>query len=350
MATQYLVSPAPPDVRAMVRALGAVQAQDYPGAKWALSQRTRGLSDADIEREFTAGTMLRTHVLRPTWHFVAPEDIRWMLALSAPRVKAAMGSYERKLGITADVIRRSQSIMRKALAGRCLTRTEIGKALQHDGMKNASGQALGHLMMHAELDALVTSGPRSGKQFTYALMDGRVPAVPAMERDAALLELARRYFSTRGPATAHDFGWWSGLSMPDVRRALEIAAGELSSVKIGELQAWFVDGALPRITPSAHLLPNYDEYFIGFKDRSAIAERLGRATLVTGGNALIAHVAFVDGQLVGGWKRLVDGKATVVELYLLARLTREERQRVEAEVDRFEKFLGTPVRMRARRR
>ncbi|HEU4997154.1 MAG TPA: winged helix DNA-binding domain-containing protein [Gemmatimonadaceae bacterium] len=350
MASQYLTSPAAGGAAAIVHQLGAVQAQDYGGAKWALAQRTRGLSDSDIEADFTAGRILRTHVLRPTWHFVLPADIRWMLALTAPRIKSAMASYDRKLEITADVIRRGHSILTKALDGRHLTRSELARAFEQGGLENATGQRLAHLMSHAELDAIVTSGPRRGKQFTYALMDERAPAVAPIERDAALLELTRRYFATRGPATAHDFAWWSGLSMADVRRALEITRSELSATKLGGQPAWLVEGRLPRMTPSAHLLPNYDEYFIGLKDRSAIAERIGREILVTGGNALVPHVVFVDGQLVGGWRRIVVKDATVVELNLLARLTRDELTRVEAAVKRFEKFLGSAVRLRGGRR
>ena len=155
--------------------LGAVQAQDYAGAKWAVAQRAAGCSDADVEQACRDGRILRTHVLRPTWHFVLPDDMRWMLALTAPRVRAAMAYYDRKLGLDEAVFRRTQALLAKALVGgQARTREELARTLAAAGIE-ASGQRLGHIMMRAELDALVVSGPRRGKQFTYALLDERAP-------------------------------------------------------------------------------------------------------------------------------------------------------------------------------
>lgn len=349
LASQYLTTPGPGTAREVVRALGAVQAQDYAGAKWALAQRTHGASDAEIERALTDGSILRTHVLRPTWHFVAAADIRWMLALSAPRVNAAMAYYDRVLELDTSVFRRSNAALTKALAGgRHLTRTELGRVLERAGVRITSGQRLGHLMMRAELDAVVCSGPRRGKQFTYALLEERVPQAARLEHDEALLELTRRYFTTRGPATARDFAWWSGLTMSDAKRGVQIAGRELDLATLDGQDFWFAEISLPKGSPTAHLLPNYDEYFIGYKDRSAIAQRLGHAKAVTGGNALLAHVVVVDGQLVGGWKRIVEKKAVVVELELMAQLTAAEKGRVTAAARRFGDFLALPLKLRCR--
>ena len=355
LAAQFLTTPGPANASDVVRALGAVQAQDDAGAKWALSQRTlRGVTDAEIEHELAAGRTLRTHVLRPTWHFVAPEDIRWMLALTAPRVIQFMSYSNRRLELDATVVRRSNSAIAKALRDRTyLTRTELRSVLKRARIGAITGQRLGHLMMLAELEALVCSGPRMGKHFTYALLDERVPPTTPLERDAALLELTRRYFATRGPATVHDFAWWSGLTVADAKRGAQIAGRELESIEADGKTYWIAT-SVPRLSKakrSAHLLPNYDEYFIGLKDRSAIGARLGDVTAVTGGDARIPHVAFVDGQLVGEWKRLVDGpgaerSSVVVELTVRVVLTAAERRRIAAEVRRFGEFLGAPVRLR----
>src|SRR6185295_3655744 len=160
LANQYLAAPGPNKASDVVRALGAVQAQDYAGAKWALAQRTRGATDAEVERELSDGRILRTHVLRPTWHFVAPADIRWMLELTAPRVNAAMAYYDRVLELDDAVFRRSNAALTKALAGgKHLTRAELGQVLEKANIGVTSGQRLGHLMMRAELDAVVCSGP-----------------------------------------------------------------------------------------------------------------------------------------------------------------------------------------------
>lgn len=349
LASQFLTSRGPERGSDVVRTLGAVQAQDYAGAKWALAQRMRAATDTDIEREVIEGHILRTHVLRPTWHFVAPEDIRWMLALTGPRVSQAMSSYNRKLELTADVFRRSNAVIAKALSGnKHLTRTELRQALERSGVKPGTGQRLGHLMMQAELDAVICSGARRGKQFAYGLLDERVPSTPAVERDAALLELTRRYFVTRGPASAQDFGWWSGLTMADVKRGIQIAGALLEQVDVAGRAYWLsIDsGVPPKRVSSAHLLPNYDEYFIGYRDRSAIGQRIADLTAVTGGNAFLANVVFVDGQLVGGWKRLIEKQRVVVDLTLVSRLTPVERQRVAASARAYSESLGTPVTVR----
>ncbi len=328
----------------VVRTLGAVQAQDFAGAKWALAQRTRALTDAQVEREFASGAFLRTHVLRPTWHFVRPEDIRWMLALTAPRVKAQMKHYDRRLELTDEVVQRSNATMEQALSGgKHLTRAELAAALERAGVKPASGQRLGHLMMTAELDAVVCSGARRGKQQTYALLDERVPPNPAIDRDEALQRLMRLYFSTRGPATLQDCAWWSGLTVADVKRGVEIVGKDLDRIDVRDTVHWFAERRVPRPRPAALLLPNYDEYFIGYKNRDAIATRLGNASAVIGGNALITHVVFVDGQLIGTWKRVAEKKRSVVPITLGCKLSTKERVLVDAAVERYAKFLGEPV-------
>jgi len=349
LANQYLTTRGLAKASDVVRALGAVQAQDYSGAKWALAQRTRGATDADVERELTDGRILRTHVLRPTWHFVAPEDIRWMLALTAPRVNAFMAYYNRKLELTPAVFRRSNAAIAKALQGGAhLMRKELGAVLGRAKIGRVSGQRLGHLMMQAELDAVVCSGAMRGKQFTYALLDERAPHAPAFQRDEALLELTRRYFGARGPASAHDFAWWSGLTIGDVKRGIQIAGRELAPIEIDQKKLWLSANArpLPKAKPTAHLLPNYDEYFIGFKDRSAFGQRLRSVKAVTGGNALMAHVVVIDGQLVGGWKRAVEKRSVVLVLDLLTRTTPVERRTIAAAAKRLGAFLGSDVEVR----
>src|SRR5262245_302167 len=187
--------------------LGAVQAQDYAGAKWAVAQRTAGCSDADVEQACRDGRILRTHVLRPTWHLVLPEDIRWMLALSAPRIRAAMAFYDRRLGLTDAVCARSAAALAAALrGGNHLTRGELARVLAAAGIP-AAGQRLGHLMVRAEIDGVICSGATRGKQSTYALLDERAPAAKPRGRDDALAELAGRYFASHGPALPQDFAW-----------------------------------------------------------------------------------------------------------------------------------------------
>ena len=330
--------------RGVVHALGAVQAQDYEGAKWALSMRTTGLSDESIEREFADGRILRTHVLRPTWHFVDPEDIRWMLALTGPNVVKRMATYDRQLEISEADFRRSNAALTKALRdGAHLTRAELKDVLSRAKVGPLGVQRAAHILMRAELDAVICSGPRRGKQFTYALLDDRVPPTPEKVRDEALLELTRRYFRTRSPATAQDFSWWSGLTMPDVRRGIDLAGTELEQVTIDDKAYWSAGVSTARPAPSAHLLPNYDEFFIGYRDRSAIGHRVASVTSVTGWGSFIAHVVAVDGQLVGGWKRLPGRGKVTLRFTLVATLSGAERARVLGEARRFGAFAGLSV-------
>ncbi|MBO0686334.1 MAG: AlkZ family DNA glycosylase, partial [Candidatus Dormibacteraeota bacterium] len=196
--------------------------QDYAGAKWALAQRTPGATESDLDRLFDEGAILRTHLMRPTWHFVLPQDVRWLLELTAARVKAVMAANDRVQQVDGQVLARTYKVLEGALGdAQHLTRAGLSAALEAAGIA-AGGARLGHLLMHAELDGIVVSGPRQGRQFTYALLDERAPKARRLDRDEALAELTRRYFTSHGPAQVTDFAWWSGLTVKDGRRGLEM--------------------------------------------------------------------------------------------------------------------------------
>jgi winged helix DNA-binding protein len=328
----------------VVRWLGAVQAQDYPGAKWALALRMRRTTDRAIERAFTAGEILRTHVMRPTWHFVAPADIRWMLALSAHRVRASLAHYDRRLGIDTAVIRRSEKAMTSALKGGVqLTRQELKVVLQKTGVVADGVQRLAHLMMHAELDGMICSGPLRGRQFTYALLDERVPEPSVLQRHEALAELTRRYFTSHGPAQLQDFVWWSGLTTADARIGLEMARHHLADEVIGARRYWF-SSSVPRISRprrKAYLLPLYDEYLIAYKDRSA-SIKPAHWTTVTSRDPLSAPIV-IDGQVVGGWKRTLVKDRVTIAANLPVRQKKAETDLVVDAAREFGTFLGLDV-------
>jgi hypothetical protein len=311
-----------------------------------VGQRTAGANDTQVERAVDSGAILRTHVLRPTWHFVAAEDIRWMLALTAPRVRRLMASYDRKLELDDKVFAKSAKAITRVLSGgNELTRAELREVLGRARIGVVQTQRLGHLMMRAELDGLVCSGSRRGKQSTYALLEERVPPAPAMQQDEALAELARRYFTTRGPATVHDFAWWSGLTIGDARRGVEAVQSQLEQRTIEGRTHWFSDDASPIKArgPRAHLLPNYDEYFIGYRDRSAIGDLVRTSGVKNAHDAFSAHVIAIDGQLVGGWRRTVTAWGTVLELELVVELDAGQMRAIEAQARRYGEFLNAPV-------
>ena len=350
LARQFLSRPTLRRATDVVRALGAVQAQDYGSAKWAIAQRTRALTDTHVERAFETGAILRTHVLRPTWHFLLPEDARWMLELTAPRIRASQAYHERFLGLDAAAFRKSNRVLARALQGGAQrTRTELGVLLQRAGVRLPTGQHVGQVLMRAELDRVIISGPRRGRDFTYMLFDAQVPATAARDRDEALGDLIRRYFATRGPATLQDFAWWSGLTVADAARGVAIAGRSVRRVDIDGRTYWH--GEAGRESPStrrqAHLLPNYDEYVVGFSDRKAVAERLLATRPRHKVDGLIGHVVVVDGQIVGGWRRTL-GKTVEVVVQPLVALTTREHDLVRRAAERFGKFLGLPVRVRRR--
>ena len=329
----------------VVRLLGAVQAQDYGVAKWGVAQRTRNATDAIVEKELTDGAILRTHVLRPTWHFVVAADIRWMLALTGPRVKMILAHHDRTLELDGAVIRRSRTAMTKALeGGKQLTRAELSKVLKRARIRTEDTQRLARIVMHAELDGIICSGALRGKQFTYALLDERVPPTKPLERDAALAELVKRYFNTRGPATVDDFAWWSGLTKADAKRGLQGAESGLEHEIVDGRTLWFPTPARVKTKSLvARLLANYDEYFIGLKDRSAMLSTLRTLGLEGKVGFLGGHLLTINGQVVGGWRRTFSGKKAIVELKVFTKLSDDERRSVAKEVQRFAAFLGMPV-------
>ncbi|MDB4871818.1 MAG: hypothetical protein JWL97_2822, partial [Gemmatimonadales bacterium] len=290
----------------------------------------------------------RTHILRPTWHFVAAADIRWMLALSAPRVHSANAYWYRYLEVDDAVARRGRTAITKALRdGQHLTRAELGRALTRAKIEISNPTRLACIVMRAELDGVICSGARRGKQFTYALLEERVAKSASLERDAALFELARRYFTTRGPATIDDFAWWSGLTKADAKRGAEAAVTDLEHASIAGRSYWFPPAERQRVPSSlTHLLPNFDEYFIGLKDRSAFSARLTASGVKPKTDALSGHVLTINGQIVGGWRRSIGGRKVVVEPKPLVPLSEAERRAVGEAARRFGRFLAFPVEIR----
>jgi hypothetical protein len=342
---QFIAAPAATTPAEMVRRLAAVQAQDYLAAKWSLGLRLQGATDAVIEQAYNAGEILRTHLLRPTWHFVTPQDIRWLLALTGPRVAAGNTPVDHRLGLDDALIRRSNDTLASVLAGgRALTRDELRAALAAAGIEAPGTQRLAHLIMRAELDGVICSGPRRGKQFTYALLEERVPPVAPLSRDEALAELARRFFVSRGPATVQDMAKWSGLTVADAKQGLAAVAGPLEQASVGGQTYWFPDTppAARTDTPTAYLLSVYDEYISGYKDRRAIVSERNAARLVGQGNAL-QFIVVVDGQVVGTWKRTFSKDSVQIKLVLFDELSADEMQVIAAAAQRFGDFYALPA-------
>lgn len=330
---QALVTPLASPAAAVTH-LVAVQAQDVLGACWGVGQRSRA-DNASVGAAFDRGEILRTHVMRPTWHFVTPADVRWLLALTAARIHSSAASYYRSAGLTAPKLARYDARIADALrGGQFATREELAKRA---GVRE-QGQALSLVMIHAELEQVIISGPRQGKQQTYALFDERVPRAKPRSRDAALAELARRYVTSHGPALPKDLAWWGGLTLTEARRGLELA---------GDAIAWrepyFVPAKSPRASPreeAVHLLPNFDELVVAFVDRTAAHDdRVAKLDI----SVLSSHLVVSRGMLIGGYQRRAKGKGTELACTLWGQPTAAERAGIELAAARYAAFTGAPA-------
>ena len=340
---QRLIGPPFSSAAQAVGILCCVQSQDPYGAKWSLGMRLKGATDASLERDYSAGKFLRTHILRPTWHYVLPEDIRWILDLTAPHVLRANRPQEQRLGLDAKLLVRSEQLILKALeGGRHQTREALGEVLARGGVKT-KGQALAYVMMTLELHGLVCSGAMQEKQHTYALLDERAPKGKKVGREEGVIELLRRFVEGHAPTTLKQFCWWSGLKLKEAREAREALRSSFESEIIDGVE-WLRAGAgsTKSQQPTAHLIPEYDEVLTGTADigipRLMADRRIPGRTTNTFDRPLI-----IDGEWVGTWRRKVGPKRMTLEVERFGKFTRTQTVALEQAVARYEGFLGCAV-------
>jgi hypothetical protein len=311
--------PAPfADAADVVGWFGGLQSQDYHPAKWALAQRLGpGVTDADLDRAFDDGVILRTHVLRPTWHFVAPADLRWLLELTAPRIHALNAYAYRRGELDGPLLRRTTDLIADAVAD-------------------------GNHLIHAELERMICSGPLRGKQHTYALLEERVPRAASLEREAALAELVRRFFTSHGPATAKDLAWWSSLTRADIATGLSLAGDALESTDVDGITFWSAPGnaRTPAPSPSVRLLQAYDEYIVGYTQSRYLLDLGDLAAVASDKASLPNGVIVVDTQVAGRWKRTVRADTVVLDTVLCRPFDAAETAALHDAADELGMFLG----------
>ncbi|MES2655225.1 MAG: winged helix DNA-binding domain-containing protein [Bacteroidota bacterium] len=298
----------------IVAHLGAVQAQDYEMAKWAIGARLHNSHNDLIEQALNTHTIFRTHILRPTWHLVAATDIKWMLALTAPHVLKLLNPSLKKVGFDEHILQRIIKIIQKVLAQKtALTRTEIITQLALQGIKTDELHA-SHIMMYAELKGIVCNGPKKDKQQTYLLLDELVTNDTSLNREESLGKLAKRYFVSHGPATLQDFIWWSGLGVKDARLGLESIKHELLYEKIEEQEYWFESlQTIPTKQKSqTYFLPAFDQYIIGYKDRTASLHPTHFSNVITN-NGIFKPSIVRNGEVIGTWKRTIKKDQVLIE-------------------------------------
>lgn len=323
----------------VVAHLGAVQGQEYPVALWALGLRTKGATEQSVAQALIDGTIVRTWPMRGTLHFVAPADVRWMLALLAPRVMARSRGRLRQLELDDATLARSRDVLVRALqGGRHLTRSAVYRTLAEAGIA-PDGQRGYHILCWLAQEGTLCFGPPEGKQQTLVLLDEWVPEVRPPARDEALAELARRYFTSHGPATLDDFVWWTGLTRADARAGLDMAGPHLVREDAGGRAYWMAAAAQASASggPSAYLLPVYDEYAVGYRDRSAILDPAdaGRA-----GNGIFSPIVVVDGRVAGTWTRRLEKDEVVIKADLFRPLDEAGAHALTEAAERYGAFLG----------
>jgi hypothetical protein len=329
----------------VVKWLGAVQAQDYLGSLWAVGFRMRNATEEDIEQAIADRTIIRTWPMRGTLHFVTPADIRWILKLLTPRVIA--GSSRRLLqefNLDDTTFARSKELFQYALqGGKQLSRNAMYKVLEAANIPTANQRGL-HILCRLAQEGVICFGAREGKQQTFVLLDEWVPMTKAMGREESLAELARRYFISHGPAMFQDFVWWSGLTTADARDGLEMAKSHLTD-EVVEGKTYWLPQAMPvvkEISPTAHLLPAYDEYLVGYTDRSAAIDPIDskRANF---GNVIFSQTIVINGRVTGFWKRTFKKRSVVITPSLFNSLTEAENQALVVAAKRYGTFLGLSV-------
>ncbi len=330
----------------VVRWLGAVQAQDYLGALWAVGLRMRQATESDVEQAIADRAIIRTWPMRGTLHFVAPEDARWMLKLLTPRIVARnKPRLLRQLDLDDATIARGKDVVLNALqGGNRLTRNALYKVLEAAHIPTAGQRGL-HISWWLAQEGVICFGARQGKQPTFVLLDEWVPAARSIERDEALAELARRYFTSHGPATLQDFAWWSGLAAADARAGLEMAKSHLAHEDVDGRTYWLPPtvAAVKDGPPSAYLLPAYDEYTVSYTDRSAVLNRLRALGVMLSNAAVLGPTIVLDGQVVDTWKRTFSqGSAVVTQGHVVSPVG-AEAQALATAGQRYGGFLGLPV-------
>ncbi len=334
--------------------LGCVQAQEYSLAKWSLGMRVPdgSLHDADVDAALARGEILRTHILRPTWHFVAPADIRDFMRLTGPRVLSGSAGRMRQLELDERQLSQAGEVMARALeGGKHLTRPELQVLLERAGL-HPDGQRVAYMVMAAEMSCLIASAAPRGTKQTYALLDEFAPATAAdngpFDRDRALRALTLRYFTSHGPATVTDFTWWSGISQADTKRGLAINGPALQPLDVGGERYWWAGdrgGSAASISPSptVRLMQAYDEFVVAYKSPRTPINVAGLASPAVLQGLPFLHAIFVDTQVAGFWRRLTAKDGYLIETTMLRKLTPAENAALAAEVVRHAEFVERPV-------
>lgn len=339
LISQKIQSPDSKKPEEIVRWMGAMQAQDYSMAKWAIGVRLNDVAQKAVEESIDNGEIIRIHVLRPTWHFISARDVHWMIKLTASKVKSSLKSRHNQLEISAEIINYTIRLLEKELRGGInRTREEIAEVFNKNGIKTDENR-LSHILFAAELEGIVCSGPEKSRKQTYSLLDERVQKKYNLSRDESIIELARRYFTSHCPATIQDFQWWSNLSLSEIRKATEAIKADFRTETLESGQYLIPNSFVePPSEKSVHLLPAYDEFLISYKDRTSSLSMVNNKKAVSV-NGIFYPPVIINGQVAGLWKRLVVNNKVSIQINLFQRQNKKIRQNIEDKAIIYGRFL-----------
>ena len=329
---------------ALVARMGAFQAQDYAGAKWSLGLRLFGATEADIDTAIAERTIVRTWPMRGTLHFVPGPDVRWMLELTTPRIIAGSAARHGQLELDDKTFARSRQIITDALTGgKILRRDALLQTLEDAGISTANGRGY-HLLWRNAQEGLISFASYDDKQPTFALLDDWIAPDNQRrfaDRTEALGELARRYFTSHGPATLQDFAWWTYLLAADAKAGLEAAKSHLESAEVEGKTYWMPPGLRDAaLEPTVFLLPGFDEYLLGYKDRSAALPSAHAQKIVPGNNGMFLPTIVSDGQVIGTWKRVITKRGVTVTPQPFETLTKAQETGIARAAEQYHAYLG----------
>ncbi len=349
LASQQLIQPHHARPEHVVGALGAMQAQDYPGVLWSVGLRLPQATEASLEQAIRERKIVRTWPLRGTLHLVAAADVRWMLAWLAPRIIAGSAGRQRQLELDEAIFARCRKLFVRALAKQPPLTREAMMQLMEQNQISTAGQRGYHILWRLAQEGVLCFAARAGKEHTFALLDDWIPAARILDREEALTELAHRYFTGHGPATVKDFAWWAGLKISDARAGLDHARSKLASETVAGVTYWMAPGlpdlAFPKHT--ALLLPGFDELLLGYGQRDAALDPKHAAKIVPGNNGMFLPTLVLDGRVAGTWKRTIRKKAVAIHFSPFTGLKKTDREALLLPAQRYGEFLGLPVNIAA---
>ncbi len=329
---------------AIVKKMVAMQAQDFNASKWAIALRSNRLTKTQIETSLNAGEILRIHILRPTWHYVSSEDIYWILSLTSQYVQNRNLPYYHKLGLDDNVFSKTETIIKNSLkGGKSIRRENLIELIKQKGISTTK---LGYLyiLMHAELNGIICNGVSEGNIVSYALLHERVPNIKNLPRDEALAQLTLGYFTSHGPTTIKDFIWWSGLPIKIAKEGFDMVKDQLDLQKYQDVDYWFCFPLLKdEINEAVYLLPNFDEYIVGYSNREIIFDRKQRVKLDGRKNVLFQHSIVLNGKIIGNWKVILKKNEVQIRINLFVHVTKAQLILLKDEINRFSNYNHLPV-------